>query len=660
MGTWTTNGFLYRPALGESGAPAKGAFDAGLDRVDARLGKQVWAGDPGRGATLQEAVKAIGAREATLHLPPGTWAVPASCTVPPNVDLDLERGAVLAVGAGATLTIDGGLTAGPHRIFSYPAKLERQPRPVVFGGGRARELYPQWWGAAGDGVTDDTLALRAAILAAAGDARRPAEPPVHRHLAHLLVIPPGRYVVRRTLVIEASRFHIRGAGAGGLWGGVTIIESAIPARPGGQDVIAINPGHTELDGATLEGLKIVGNGAERHGISCASRSQHDCVWRDVRVGDVGGDGWHFEGEGFLNLHENCMADHCGGWGFSFVGHQAWATGNKKTLGQSSLVHCNAEFNDRGGFHVGHGLDVKVFGGTSNGRNRDNTDDVKHTWRISDTWGIDLFGTNVERGLVGVQVDGYTIRANLFGGRVFDQRDTCVRFDHEVPRGGCHAAGGLWGTVLKGTETLRQHVVIGKDAWGAVIDGWTEAYGANGNALRCEDRGYMTWIAPRILATRHGGRACDPTFGVTHERFANLSNPVEDGVLRHRDGMLEWVFNPPREGLADGGASVWKTRGLFYLGCEGQGRWNEGHLVLGSRYHLFVDAEGRLRIKDGAVRPPSADRDGEVVGGQHDGALALNGGFYLFADSQGRLKTKRGKPTPGQEDREGTLVGGGTP
>ena len=46
-----------------------------------------------------------------------------------------------------TLTITGGFTAGLHRVFSYPPKLDAQPRPVVFAGGQARELYPQWWGA---------------------------------------------------------------------------------------------------------------------------------------------------------------------------------------------------------------------------------------------------------------------------------------------------------------------------------------------------------------------------------------------------------------------------------------------------------------------------------------------------------------------------------
>jgi hypothetical protein len=40
-----------------------------------------------------------------------------------------------------------------------------------------------------------------------------------------------------------------------------------------------------------------------------------------------------------------------------------------------------------------------------------------------------------------------------------------------------------------------------------------------------------------------------------------------------------------------------------------GRWDRGHLVLGS-HHLWVDAAGLLRHKDG---PPSGETDGAVIG-----------------------------------------------
>ena len=46
-GTQTSNGFLYKPDVGARGTAEKNLYDLGLDRVDARLGKEIWLGDPG-------------------------------------------------------------------------------------------------------------------------------------------------------------------------------------------------------------------------------------------------------------------------------------------------------------------------------------------------------------------------------------------------------------------------------------------------------------------------------------------------------------------------------------------------------------------------------------------------------------------------------------
>ena len=59
-GTLTTNKFFYKPSPGAHGETEKNTFDAGLDRIDPRLGKEIWVGDPNYGATLQDAVTAIG------------------------------------------------------------------------------------------------------------------------------------------------------------------------------------------------------------------------------------------------------------------------------------------------------------------------------------------------------------------------------------------------------------------------------------------------------------------------------------------------------------------------------------------------------------------------------------------------------------------------
>ncbi len=60
-----------------------------------------------------------------------------------------EEGAVLDIAEGVTLTFRNGLTAGRTRVFSGRGSVRGLSR-----------LRPEWFGAAGDGVTDDTEALQ--------------------------------------------------------------------------------------------------------------------------------------------------------------------------------------------------------------------------------------------------------------------------------------------------------------------------------------------------------------------------------------------------------------------------------------------------------------------------------------------------------------------
>ena len=159
-GTWSPNNFLYKPSLGARGAAEKASFDGGLDRLDARLGKETWVGDPNYGTTFSTVVTAIGANNVILRIPAGTHSIAANLTVPANITLKPERGATLAIADGKTLTINGGLEAGPYQIFSCAGTGK-----VEFGPGSIKEAYPEWWGAVADGATDCSAAIQAAVRA---------------------------------------------------------------------------------------------------------------------------------------------------------------------------------------------------------------------------------------------------------------------------------------------------------------------------------------------------------------------------------------------------------------------------------------------------------------------------------------------------------------
>jgi hypothetical protein len=163
--TWTVNEFFYKPDVGARGQNEKARFDVALDRVDARLGKAVWAGDPRLGDTIAGVLTAIGTNPAILRVPAGVWSIANNLAVPNNVTLKPERGAILNVPDGITLTINGGVEAGLYQVFSWTGTGK-----VQFGAAsRVKEIFPQWWGAVGDGANNDLTAVQAALNAPAGN-----------------------------------------------------------------------------------------------------------------------------------------------------------------------------------------------------------------------------------------------------------------------------------------------------------------------------------------------------------------------------------------------------------------------------------------------------------------------------------------------------------
>jgi len=107
---------------------------------------------PLTGEAIQVAITEVGS--GSLMLGPGTWVISADLTIPAAISIHVPKGAILSVASGKTLTINGTLVAEPYQIFSGDGT-------VVFG--TARDIYPEWWGATGNGITNDQAAFAKAI-----------------------------------------------------------------------------------------------------------------------------------------------------------------------------------------------------------------------------------------------------------------------------------------------------------------------------------------------------------------------------------------------------------------------------------------------------------------------------------------------------------------
>ena len=96
--------------------------------------------------------------EATVRIPRGTHEVLYDMTIPENICLQFDKGAILEVASGKTLTINGCIEAGLWQIFGGLGIVLGDSKNVAVG-----EVYPQWWGADSSGVNDSAKAIQAAI-----------------------------------------------------------------------------------------------------------------------------------------------------------------------------------------------------------------------------------------------------------------------------------------------------------------------------------------------------------------------------------------------------------------------------------------------------------------------------------------------------------------
>ena len=112
------------------------------------------------------------------------FQVAENIKIPENVTLKFSGAGKLIINSGATLEINGGISAPIALIFQGEGRVSGRPRVDY--------VVPQWFGAKGDEIADDTQALQKAADLAQFSAKK------------LLMIPEGRYLVSSTVLMRCN------------------------------------------------------------------------------------------------------------------------------------------------------------------------------------------------------------------------------------------------------------------------------------------------------------------------------------------------------------------------------------------------------------------------------------------------------------------------
>lgn len=168
-----------------------------------------------------------------------------SITIPSNVTVRFERGAKITMATGTTLRWNGGIEAGPYQIFDWTGT-----GAILFAAtgamGRLYEISAEWFGAVGNGATDDSPAIQKALTSineTEGLLRlRSAEYAIATSLSFgsLRIIGSGY----TTALVTKSGFAGTALAISSSRSGLDLREFKIVLTAGGADAVSVTNAHS--------------------------------------------------------------------------------------------------------------------------------------------------------------------------------------------------------------------------------------------------------------------------------------------------------------------------------------------------------------------------------------------------------------------------------
>ena len=177
----------------------------------------------------------------TTHL-----IIVTNTSYPANINVIVTDGGMIQLNAGATLTIHGSFDAPLQQVFNGSGR-------VLLNGDSSGRLYPQWWGAVGDGRADSGAAIQSAVWAAQFPSAGPDLDFGGATRSATVFLPPGFYSIAETIQLP-NRASLMGAGSGAthLVANRATNPTALIAPP--------NHGSVRTDGWRLSGFSLQGTG----------------------------------------------------------------------------------------------------------------------------------------------------------------------------------------------------------------------------------------------------------------------------------------------------------------------------------------------------------------------------------------------------------------
>lgn len=205
----------------------------------------------------------------TLTLAPGLYSVTAPLVIPPALSLQISEGTLIRVAAGQILTIQGSFSGGSYQIFSGPGLVSFR------GNSRITSVNAKWWGATGDGATDDTSSLQSALESSVTADNRLA-----------FFIPASTYRVCNLFLgkkIEPCPTGVECSAPARVFGegGVSVFSTKLKATDscGSKEDDFVVIANT-MSSFTLENLAIDGNGTSTAGTGASCL---DASWKWFRA-----------------------------------------------------------------------------------------------------------------------------------------------------------------------------------------------------------------------------------------------------------------------------------------------------------------------------------------------------------------------------------------